>query len=52
MSRAENPRVLRKMFGIKKLKKRIPISASEKAAILGLREKGKQRVAHRAKQLA
>jgi hypothetical protein len=37
---------LRKRLGIKKLKKKIPISDAEKAAILQLREHDKRRVTH------
>jgi hypothetical protein len=37
---------LRKRLGIKKLKKKIPISDAEKAVILKLREHDKRRVAY------
>ena len=35
---------LRKLLGIKKLRKKIPISESEKGMILGLREREKHRI--------
>ncbi len=37
---------LRRVLGIKKLKKKIPVSEAEKAAIRQLREHDKRRVTH------
>lgn len=39
---------LRKKMGIKRLRSRIPVSAAEKAMVLGLRERGRHRVSHKA----
>ena len=49
MSILENVKTIRKRLGIKKLRKKIPISEFEKAFIIGLREKEKHRIIQRAK---
>ena len=43
---------LRKRLGIKKLKKKIPVSEFEKAVIIGLREHEKHRLIHRVREQA
>jgi hypothetical protein len=52
MSKVMNIKELRKRLGIKKLKSKIPISEFEKAVIIGLRIREKEKMAHRIKQYA
>ena len=52
MVKSSSVEALRKMLGIKRLKKKIPISEFEKAAIASLREQEKHRLLTRIKQHA